>query len=824
MHGARSGPGEPRPGSGITIRVVGTALLVALAYYAGCRLGFVLKFAPTTPSVLWPPNALLTATLLLAPPRHWWVYLLAVLPVHVVVELGAGFPVPLVAALFVTNCSEALIAALGVRRFGDVPPRFDTLRGVAVFIGAAGLAAPFLSSFPDAGAVRTFLGEPYWEVWRTRFFSNVLTELTLVPALVMGITAGHSWIRTASRRRQLEAAILVIGLIPAAILGFGGVVPIPGAPLAFVLPFLLWAAVRFGPGGLSVAMVTTAWVAIILSMKGHGPFTTLPPSEAVLALQVFLAVAIIPLMCLAGVIEERRQAQTALEERLRFEALLARLSGAFVRLPSDGMDDAIKSWLAHLGEFFHLERLALARFSDPGSWPPSEHSWAPPAGDGSRARAPGQAPGTELTIPLLAGSRTIGSLTFGTTMAETRPVDALFQRMSLTAEVFAAALARKHTEDSLRASELMKSAILASLSNTVAVLDRSGLIIAVNQGWTRIASALGAADGEGRVGASYLALCRRAARQGLPHARDAMAGVEAVLDGSRRTFTFEFACETPDGEWWLAMSVVPLRWPEGGAIVSHTDVTERKRAEMEAQRSRQELAHFTRVSTMGELAASLAHELSQPLTAILTNAQAGRRFLQAPVPDLVELRDILGDILADDRRAGEVVQRLRELLRKGEPRLSPLDLNGLIRDVVKILSSDAIIRNMSIALELDPTLPSVKGERVQLQQVVLNLLVNAMDAMAETDGNRTVVVRTQNTEAQAVHVSVRDRGTGLRDGSQDEVFQPFYTTKPAGMGMGLTISRSIVEAHGGLIWATNNDDRGATFHVALPVFTEPPPP
>jgi signal transduction histidine kinase/integral membrane sensor domain MASE1 len=816
-------------------RLVGSAVLVAVAYYLGCRLGFALKFGPMTPSVLWPPNALLTATLLLAPPRQWWVYVLAVLPVHVAVQLSAGIPAPLTGLLFLTNWSEALIAAVGVRRFSDGPPRFDTLRRVMVFIGAAGLAAPFLSSFADAGAVWAFRGESYWAVWRTRFFSNVLTELTLVPALVMLVSAGPSWIRTASRRHHLEAALLAIALVPAAILGFGGVVRIPGAPLAFVLPLLLWAAVRFGPGGLSLALVTSVWVAIILGLDGHGPFTTLPVSEAVVALQIFLSVATIPLMCLAGVLEERRQAQAALEERLHFEALLARLSGAFVRLPSDGMDDAIREWLARLGEFFSLRWLTLTQVSDQGSGLPIEHTWtAPHLHDTGTARVP-PADGPEKTgspesevvmgfpmgFPLLAASRSLGILTFSPATRDEVLLDALLQRLSLTAEVFAAALARKHSEDALRASELMKSAILGSLSSTVAVLDRTGAIIAVNQGWARIASALGAVNGEKGVGASYLALCRRAARQGSTHAGEVLAGVEAVLEGARPTFTLEYPVRSGDRERWLALSVVPLRRPDGGAIVSHTDVTERKHAEIDAQRSRQELAHFTRVSTMGELAASLAHELSQPLTGILSNAQAARRFLQAPAPDLDELREILDDILQDDRRAGDVVQRLRELLRKEEPRLSPLDLNTLVLDVAKILGSDAIIRNVSIALELDPALPRVNGERVQLQQVVLNLLVNAMDAMTETNGgDRTVLVRTENTEAQAVHLSVRDCGTGLRDGSLEDVFRPFYTTKPAGMGMGLTISRSIVKAHGGLIWATNNDGQGATFHVALPV--EPP--
>src|SRR5262245_30527781 len=169
---------------------------------------------------------------------------------------------------------------------------------------------------------------------------------------------------------------------------------------------------------------------------------------------------------------------------------------------------------------------------------------------------------------------------------------------------------------------------------------------------------------------------------------DAVAGIEAVLVGARQGFTQEYPCKTAAGERWYAMSVVPLNRPDGGAVVSHTEVTERKRAELEAQRSRQELAHFTRVSTMGELTASLAHELNQPLTGILTNAQAARRLLEQARPDIEELRAILHDIIEDDRRAAEVIQRLRELLRKGESEVSRLDLNALIRDVLKLLGSD----------------------------------------------------------------------------------------------------------------------------------------
>ena len=253
-------------------------------------------------------------------------------------------------------------------------------------------------------------------------------------------------------------------------------------------------------------------------------------------------------------------------------------------------------------------------------------------------------------------------------------------------------------------------------------------------------------------------------------------------------------------------------------MVSHTDVTERKRAEIELQRSRQELAHFMRVSTMGELTASLAHELSQPLTGILTNAQAGRRFLDATPPNVGELHSILADIVADERRAGEVLHRLRDFLRKGEPQRTQLDVNGLVRDVAKLLGSDAVIRNVNVTLDLDARPLIVSGDRVQLQQVVMNLMINAMDAMADgLAGDRIVVLRTYREDVESAHVWVEDGGPGFRVGTEDLVFEPFYTTKPTGMGMGLSIAKSIVQDHGGLIWATNNPTGGAAVHFALPL-------
>ena len=867
---------EPRPREGkiasplpqSTGRIVAAALLVSVAYYAGANVGFIFRFPPATPSILWPPNAILTATLLLSPVPRWWIYLLAALPAHLVAELGVPLPAPLVLALFATNCSEALVAAICVRYLSDAPARFDTLRRVAVFVGGAVLVAPFVSSFMDAAAVAALRGESYWIVWRTRFFSNALTELILVPAIVTVATARSSWVRGMSIRRRVEAAILALGFLTVGmVVVFAGpadsVSNIPGAPhttQTLLLPFILWAAVRFGPGGTSLSLLATVLLAIWADTRGHGPFRTLPLTESVAALQIVLSVVAIPLICLAAVIEERRQANEVVAERLRFEELLTGLSSTFVHLHGHEVETAFEVSLRRLGEALALDRLTLYRISRDADEFLIGYSWSGPgvepvpratvsadfpwimrqilreqpvavvrpeelpaeaALDAETLRRRGIR--SNLAIPLVAGGRFLGALAFVTLGAERAWPDDLVQRLRLVGEVFANALAQKEAEDALRASELMKSAILASLPSEIAVLDREGRIIAVNNGWQRSARENGGSPQAGvGVGASYLDIWRRAVGTGVPHAGAALAGIEAVLGRSETGFALEYPCAGSDVERWVALSVVPLNRPEGGAVVSHTDVSERKLAELEAQHSRQELAHFTRVSTVGELAASLAHELNQPLTGILSNAQAAQRFLEATPPDLGEVRDILTDIVDDDKRAAEVIQRLRYLLKKDEAQFLWIDLNVLIRDVVKLLSSDAVIRNVTVRLELDPRPVMVSGDGVQLRQVILNLLLNAMEAMAEcAENDRIIVVRTETSEVEAVHVSVRDAGTGLGQDTHQLVFEPFYTTKPAGMGMGLAIAKSIIEAHGGVIWA-DSSTRGATFHFALPAPDERP--
>lgn len=236
--------------------------------------------------------------------------------------------------------------------------------------------------------------------------------------------------------------------------------------------------------------------------------------------------------------------------------------------------------------------------------------------------------------------------------------------------------------------------------------------------------------------------------------------------------------------------------------------------EQELARRRSELAHLSRMATMGELSGALAHELNQPLSAILANAQAAQRHLAGDKPDFVEVRAILDDIVDSDRRAGEVIKRLKALFRKDEARYDPLDLNEVVHDVLRLTRGDLLLRRVAVDLDLAPQLPAVNGDRVQLQQVLMNFVVNSCDAMEKEAVNRRVLVQTASGGGEII-VTVSDNGKGIPDTDLQRIFDPFVSSKADGMGLGLAVCRRIISSHGGRLWATNNRPAGASLHFAL---------
>jgi C4-dicarboxylate-specific signal transduction histidine kinase len=247
---------------------------------------------------------------------------------------------------------------------------------------------------------------------------------------------------------------------------------------------------------------------------------------------------------------------------------------------------------------------------------------------------------------------------------------------------------------------------------------------------------------------------------------------------------------------------------------------ERKSAEEARREARAELARVSRVTTMGELTASLAHEVNQPIAAALTNANTCLRWLTRDHPDVGEAREAASRIVKDATRAAGIISRVRLLFKKSTPQWDLVDVNEAIREMIALLQSEAARYNITVRMELAADLPRTTGDRVQLQQVLMNLIANSIDAMKEVDGARELAVKSQRTEKEEVLVSVTDTGIGLPPQQADQIFNAFFTTKPHGTGMGLRISRSIVESHGGHLWAADNSPRGTSFWFSLPAKAE----
>ena len=459
---------------------------------------------------------------------------------------------------------------------------------------------------------------------------------------------------------------------------------------------------------------------------------------------------------------------------------------------------------------------------------------------------------SKVSLPLSAGGPMLGVLSFGSVRSERNwPVE-LVERLRLLSEAFASTLERQRMELSL-AERLRFEKLLSSLSTALSQLSAGDFNREVQRALHHVVDFLGVARGsliefsrDGSTTHSW-AIEEWMDVGEFPWMTARLQRGDVVSFSELEKLPDEAAV---DRRSYLAHRVKPqvavpllaggtvvggLVFSTGDAERSRSDelllmqqlhllgevfanALSRKQGELETQRLRQELTHIGRVSAMGELSASLAHELNQPLTAILSNAQAAQDLLALDVLDLEAVREILSDIVADDKRAAAVIRRLRTLLKKGDLEFVPLDINEIVGEVAWLVKNDALIRNVSMSLDLASDLPGVLGDRVQLQQVVLNLVLNGLEALRPPGaGARTLVIRTARDGASAVTVAVQDSGTGIDEKDTDRIFQPLYTTKAEGLGMGLTIARTIVDAHGGRLVAANNQHGGATVHFTLPM-------
>ena len=361
-------------------------------------------------------------------------------------------------------------------------------------------------------------------------------------------------------------------------------------------------------------------------------------------------------------------------------------------------------------------------------------------------------------------------------------------------------------------------ALLTSLADHVAILNARGVVLEVNDSWRRFAERPGG-DTFHRVveGDDYGQTCRVSAAAGSGAAARTLEGLTTVLGREARRFELEYDCEDQGRRERYAVHVEALERSDGGAVVTRTNMTARRDAQREIEEKRLEVSHLARVSVLGQLSGALAHELNQPLSSISNNAEAALLLLNRRPGDLDEVRAILRDIVDDDHRAAQVIRRLSDLLKRGETHLAPLEIDELVTDVLALAHGELVTRRVSVETDVAANLPLVMGDRIQLQQVMLNLILNACEAMAAVAaGDRRLLIRVSAQETGHVHFAIRDCGTGISAELIDRLFEPFVTTKEQGMGLGLSISRTIVAAHGGRLWAENNAAGGATIHCLLP--------
>ena len=646
------------------------AVVVAVGYYLGALVGFHLRFPSSGISFFWPPTAVLTAALLLAPTNTWVPMLAGAFVAHAVAHAQYGVPIAAWPIQFLANAAQALLAALLVRRYSDPRQPFGDLRRASAYIIGACVIAPTLASLVSAYVyVRLGWASDFGSAWSARTVSNAIATLTLVPPIVMVWPYPGTHPVPPRTRRAVEFLVLLVALLAAHVF-VGRLDDRSALSLSLALyapaPFLLWATVRFGGLGLSITLLATALLAIGTALGGQGAFASETPLEAIVGVQFFVAVTAVPMILIAGLLSQTRNEHRALLEMERQNSATLRAIPDLMFLQSrDG------TFLQH----YARDEGALL---------------APP------------------------------SLFLGRNMREILPPD--------LAERFAAAF------ETVTADE--------------------------------------------------------------PH----VVEYPLLMDGTTRQFEARIIGLDRD----RVLTVV-------------RDITARRHAEDALKQANDALVRMGRVSALAELSATIAHELNQPLTAIVSNANACLRWIASDSPD-ADLHGALKDVVSDSLRASQIVRRTKEMFANRPVRKPIVDLNEVARDVLDL--AEARLRKVGVQLEtdLDPGLPAVAADVVQIKQVVLNLVLNAADAMTDVHDRARVLRIATGRAGTCVTMAVRDSGIGFSPADAKRLFEAFYTTKADGIGVGLAISLSIAEAHGGTLLAEINPAGGASFHFSLPVW------
>jgi PAS domain S-box-containing protein len=769
--------------------------LFVAAFYLAYVYG--MGFSQATASPFWFPDSVLLCALLSTRRRSWPYLLAATVPIRLLAPVASDIPLWFLATTTAIDCAKAVLAVTLLRSVLANPIRFRTAREFGAYGVVAVILVPGIGAIAGAAA-RLLLGDNFFSSWERWFLGDALANLIITPFIFYWVLS-PSWLKLqrTSGPRRAEAVLLMCGLLASIWLAFEP----SSAKLSLVdsrfyapVAFLVWAALRFGVRGASGALALLAVFAVHAALSHAGTFAGDTPAAVAASMQQFLFLRGVPLYVVAALIDGGRLAQESLRESERRFRSLADTSPVLIWMatPDKLCDFFNKGWLdftgrtlaeecgngcfqgVHPEDLEQCRRIYTSSFDQRQTYEAEyrlrrhdgEYRWILDRG------VPRYSPSGEF----------LGYIGSAIDVTDRRLHEAALQR-----------------------SEERYREVVEAQTDFVCRLLPDTTLTFVNEACCKFFMR----TKEGLLWTPFLSLFPTNARSSI---------VERLAGTASSKEACEWECEAhlADGRaasiHWTCRPIFDAagRLHEFQAI-GH-DVTDRKRAE-EANRK---LAHAARLATLGELTAVVAHEINQPLGAILRNAEAADLLLQNATPPIAELRQIIKDISKDDLRAAEAIQLIRTLTHRSAPEIHPVDLNEAVAGVLRLVSGDALRRHVQLRHDFARNLPRVLADVPAIGQVLLNLIVNGMDAMSDTPENqRHITVTTAPAFGGNVVITVADRGHGISPEAMSRLFESFFTTKPDGLGLGLSMARSIVQAHRGRIWAENGAEGGAVFYVTL---------
>src|SRR4029453_12577160 len=700
------------------------------------------------------------------------------------------------------NTLEAVCGAWLVNRFAGGTTVFDRPQGVFKFAFAAVVSTVI---GPVFGVTSLALGgfadwANFGAIWLTWWLGDTTGDLLIAPLIILWSTPPK---RRWNRREAVEVGILVLLLFVLSEAVFCGWLTISARnyPIAFVsLSIVIWTAFRFTQRETATGIFILSAIAIWGTMHGFGPFVGETENQSLLALQSWTAVLTITAMALSAGIAERGRAAEALRESeasMSLAANVANLGLGIWNIPGGEERWVTEKWKQLFG-FADSEPVTFDRFLE-----------VVHPGDSQRVKQVVQhmlehGGEYEIEYRITRDGSIRWIATHGRVELDERGKPVLARGVSRDITE------RKIAEEELRESEARFRTVANAAPVMIWMSGPDKLCTFFNKGWL---------DFTGRTLEQELG---NGWAEGV-HREDLDRCLDVYQNSfkARESFTMEYRLRRSDGEYrWVLDSGTPRFASDGafiGSIGSFIDLTTRKAAEEEASRRREQVELLGRVSLLGEMTASLAHELNQPLTAIVNNATAAMQYLEQGKLGPEQLQEILTDVVGDGRRAHDIMHNVRSAIKKGSAIRGRINLNDVVKAVTHMVHLDAAAHFCKVEMSLARNLPPIEGDPSQIQQVLINLVRNAFDAMRDTPlSRRKVEIATNYNGDGTISVAVRDYGSGVPEPTQERLFAHFFTTKEEGLGMGLSIVRSIVESHGGSIAAENADGGGARFRFRLP--------